>query len=556
MEVPDFAPLEPGTYFIDPDPSTSLRVTYEVPSEGWAQWIGAVKWDDVAKRLDAVAITTVTNLVRDGCLDHSLAEPPVGPSVDDLASGLAELAPFRVTSRPKDATVDGYSGKHLELTVPDDMPLDHEGFVGCTGGNLNSWVGAPEDGPFGGYTHPGYREEFWILDVEGTRLVIAAERSPGLPASDLAELQAIIDSIRIEPTQANAPRPDAEQIIARGGLDSYAANESGSMITVWSAESCTDWDVPDCGYAYRLDTGSRRPVTGMVRGAHGGYVLASLASGGGFVLTPSRDTPAYLIAPDGGASPLSTDCRHVASTWSTPTEPGRLSWATGYDFVDTVAGVICPTKRLGGRPIAPGVFTADGTLWALVDNELGPDTLTVGRYDGERWSYHDFRAPGGAWTSVLAVAGSTVVVLLANPEPSPRPDRLEGLAVSTDAGATWSEVVDPDVLARDLPFSAYHPSNSEWWFSGYTSMAFAGSSVLYVADGRGDLWRSTDLATFKPVSAPGAVRDLQPTGDAVIARIGTGATCSRPGAVCQWDNLVRISADGSVERIRPADYGF
>src|SRR5436190_15205957 len=71
MKIEEFAPLEPGTYFIDPDldPSTPLRVTYEVPSEGWAQWTGAVKWDDQAKRLNAVAITTVTNLVRDGCLD-------------------------------------------------------------------------------------------------------------------------------------------------------------------------------------------------------------------------------------------------------------------------------------------------------------------------------------------------------------------------------------------------------------------------------------------------------------------------------------------------------
>ena len=29
-----------------------------------------------------------------------------------------------------------------------------------------------------GYTGPGYTEEFWILDVEGTSLMIAAERSP------------------------------------------------------------------------------------------------------------------------------------------------------------------------------------------------------------------------------------------------------------------------------------------------------------------------------------------------------------------------------------------
>ena len=204
MELPEFAPLDPGTYFIDPDldPSTPLRVTYEVPSEGWAQWTGAVKWDDAAKRLDAVAITTVTNLVRDGCLDHSYAEPPVGPSVDNLASGLAGLAPFRVTSPPEDVTVDGYSGKHLELTVP-DMPVGHGGFMGCIGGNLNGWVGAldaaNEDGEsFGGYTGPGYARS------SGAR----RRRDPpshdggtvtGSPAKDLAELQAILDSIQIEP---------------------------------------------------------------------------------------------------------------------------------------------------------------------------------------------------------------------------------------------------------------------------------------------------------------------------------------------------------------------
>jgi hypothetical protein len=49
------------------------------------------------------------------------------------------------------------------------------------------------------YTGPGYVEEFWILDVEGTRLMIASEQSPGSPQDDLAELQAILDSIRIEP---------------------------------------------------------------------------------------------------------------------------------------------------------------------------------------------------------------------------------------------------------------------------------------------------------------------------------------------------------------------
>jgi hypothetical protein len=197
-ELPDFSPLDPGTYRIDPDfdPSTPLRVTYEVPAEGWSMWIGAVKFGDDDGHV-AVSITTVANLVRHGCRDHSWADPPVGPSVNDLAAGLADLAPFRVTSPPKDVTIYGYSGKHLELTVP-DLNFDR-----CVNAQLKSWVGAidtaSEGDAFYGYTGPGYSEEIWILDVEGTRLVIAAERSRGSPPEDLAELRAILDSIRIEP---------------------------------------------------------------------------------------------------------------------------------------------------------------------------------------------------------------------------------------------------------------------------------------------------------------------------------------------------------------------
>jgi len=204
-EVPLLTPLEPGAYFIDPDldPSTPLRVLYDVPAEGWSQWIGGAKFAGAGHV--GVSITTVTNLVSDGCRDHSHSDPPVGSSVDDLASALAGLAPFQVTSPPKDVTVYGYSGQHLELTVP-NVPVEGSGdnlrFTGCTEGRLKSWVAPFDTEPgdaFYGYTGPGYTEEFWILDVEGIRLIIAAERSAGSPQEDLEELRAILDSIRIEP---------------------------------------------------------------------------------------------------------------------------------------------------------------------------------------------------------------------------------------------------------------------------------------------------------------------------------------------------------------------
>jgi len=204
-EIPPFAPLEPGAYFIDPDldPSTPLRVVYDVPAEGWSQWIGGAKF--AGEGHVAVSITTVTNLVSDGCSDHSHSDPPVGPSVDDLATALADLAPFQVTSPPKDVTVYGYSGRYLELTVP-NLPVEGSGdnlrFTGCAGGDLKGWVAPFDTEPgdaFYGYTGPGYTEEFWILDVDGIRLMIAAERSAGSPQEDLDELRSLLDSIRVEP---------------------------------------------------------------------------------------------------------------------------------------------------------------------------------------------------------------------------------------------------------------------------------------------------------------------------------------------------------------------
>ena len=201
-----FSALEPGRYFIDPDgdASTSLRVVFDIPSEGWSAWIGAAKFSDVGH--SGVSITTVANLVTDGCTDHTWADPPIGPTVDDLVAAMIALHPFEIVARPTDVTVAGYPGKHLEWVVP-DMPttgtVPSLMFTDCVSGQLKSWVafidtGEPGDA-FYGYSGPGYREEFWVLDVGGDRLMIAAEQSAGTPAADLEEQRRILSSIGIEP---------------------------------------------------------------------------------------------------------------------------------------------------------------------------------------------------------------------------------------------------------------------------------------------------------------------------------------------------------------------
>ena len=42
-------------------------------------------------------------------------------------------------------------------------------------------------------------EDFWILDVEGSRVVLAATVGASAPAEDVRELEEILDSVRIVP---------------------------------------------------------------------------------------------------------------------------------------------------------------------------------------------------------------------------------------------------------------------------------------------------------------------------------------------------------------------
>ena len=155
LEVHDDPEIEPGRYFIDPDgdPSTSLQVFYEVADEGWSPWAGALKFNDTAHT--ALTITTVDNVVVHGCTDHSPAEPPVGPSVEDLANALAALEPFEVTAAPSAVTAFGYEGIHLQLTVPDLEIAPRGGdleYADCMNGVLVSWINDHYlGGPFRGY---------------------------------------------------------------------------------------------------------------------------------------------------------------------------------------------------------------------------------------------------------------------------------------------------------------------------------------------------------------------------------------------------------------------
>ena len=124
------------------------------------------------------------NVYLDACQWQD-GQTPVGPTVDDLATALDNQAQHGEGS-PIDVSIDGYSGKMIELTVPSDID-----FADCDDGEFRSWDGRYHQGP-------GQVDQIYILDVAGQRLVIVTHFLPGTSEADLAERQAIVDSIQID----------------------------------------------------------------------------------------------------------------------------------------------------------------------------------------------------------------------------------------------------------------------------------------------------------------------------------------------------------------------
>jgi hypothetical protein len=111
------------------------------------------------------------------------ADVPVGLTVDEFANALADHPLLEVTT-PVDVTLAGYSGKYLDLQVPADI-------TECAA--YRAWE-------FWLYAQgPGHRWHLWILDVDGVRVVVETMDYEGTTEEVQAALDAIVNSIQIEP---------------------------------------------------------------------------------------------------------------------------------------------------------------------------------------------------------------------------------------------------------------------------------------------------------------------------------------------------------------------
>ena len=137
-----------------------------------------------------VNLWDIGNVYADGC-QWTLLDPPLGESVDELASVWATLPGFTATT-PIDVTIDGFSGKRVDYTLP-DYDLDD-----CNG-EFALWTedtGSQSSPSFWAQV-PEQQNRQWILDVDGTRLVINEWSDPGTTPEQLAGMDDFLASMQI-----------------------------------------------------------------------------------------------------------------------------------------------------------------------------------------------------------------------------------------------------------------------------------------------------------------------------------------------------------------------
>jgi hypothetical protein len=186
------------------------RVTFEVPA-GWSgNGSGILKGGGNPPGGLAMAPWTINRVYIEPCRTTGaesrgdLADPPLMRTLDGIGIALSDwwggAGDSPLATKPTNATLAGMPGRYVEVRAP-----KHLDFATCDGGEYTLWV--DESGGRRSVQGPGELDRAWMVDVIGSDsqtpgglVVIDAASLPGTSAKDLAELQSIVDSMKIELT--------------------------------------------------------------------------------------------------------------------------------------------------------------------------------------------------------------------------------------------------------------------------------------------------------------------------------------------------------------------
>jgi hypothetical protein len=189
--VPSAGALEPGAYRLADPAYTPVDLVVTVPA-GWAMDSFRTFAKHPGGRMEVgLAPDVVAQVYRDACgTDGALVD--VCPTAEDLIAALTAQRNVVVTG-PTAVTLGGHPAQRLDLAVPSGLDL-----AACGGAeSIRIWVN--EAVPVAYMLSAGHAGSVYVADVDGHRVVIATDTGPDALAADVAERDAIVRSVRIEP---------------------------------------------------------------------------------------------------------------------------------------------------------------------------------------------------------------------------------------------------------------------------------------------------------------------------------------------------------------------
>jgi len=181
--------LAAGTYEIDA--VFPVRLTFTVPDgfghgRGGPDGVG-IQGNPAGRGIE---FQIASNVYPDPCHTYDgAAEPPIGPGVDDLVGAMTTLVGFQA-GPVTDVTIGGVAAKAFDLTNEIDQTT-------CDEGRVYTFLFDGSSGPSG--VGQGERQRIYVLDVQGTRLMIMtyyfSDETGSQDAGEAARLAAIVQSI-------------------------------------------------------------------------------------------------------------------------------------------------------------------------------------------------------------------------------------------------------------------------------------------------------------------------------------------------------------------------
>jgi hypothetical protein len=218
--TPGVQRLTPGTYFVDEVSGTPTPRIFATIGAGWWNpsmdqgWqlfkadtrFGKPGFDDLNPH--QIGFMTYSNPVAvhsDACHWEGGYQPGPVDTLDGLVAALTGQHGWADITVPSDITVDGYVGKAFQRTAPADMSdCDTRIYRSRTSEDglqprpdFQSWEDA--DGEFDGVAEPAQLQTLWVLDIDGTIIVITTGVFPEASASARPDFAYdVLDSIRID----------------------------------------------------------------------------------------------------------------------------------------------------------------------------------------------------------------------------------------------------------------------------------------------------------------------------------------------------------------------